>query len=62
MPEDPDLLNRRLEHARRRLTDAAPQSPDWDAAMDAIEDLEQRLLVALAAAAVTAAAAAESVA
>ena len=56
MPEDPDLLNRRLDHARRRLAEAAPQSPDWDAAMDAIDDLEKRLEVAIAAAAARAAA------
>ena len=49
MPEDPDLLARRLSHAERRLADAAPQSPDWDAAMDAIEDLQRRLTAARAA-------------
>jgi len=51
MPEDADLLARRLAHARRRLADAAPQSPDWDAAMDALDDLETRHAAALAAAA-----------
>jgi hypothetical protein len=43
MPEDPVLLAARLERARRRAADAPAYSPDWDAAMALIEDLERRL-------------------
>ena len=48
MAEDPDFLHARLEHARRRLEESTPYSPDWDAASEAVEDLKQRLLRALA--------------
>ena len=43
MPDDPVLLVARLERARLRAADAPPFSPDWDAAMALIEDLERRL-------------------
>ena len=43
MPDDPVLLAARLERARKRAMDAPPFSPDWDAAMALIEDLERRL-------------------
>jgi hypothetical protein len=43
MPDDPTILSARLVRARRRLADAPPYSPDWDAAMALIEDLERRL-------------------
>lgn len=43
MPDDPTILSARLDRARRRLADAPPYSPDWDAAMALIEDLERRL-------------------
>jgi hypothetical protein len=34
------LLERRLASARRRLVEATPHSPDWDAAAEAVEELE----------------------
>jgi hypothetical protein len=41
--DDPDILRDRLEAACARR-DREPQfSPDWDAAMDEIEDLTTRL-------------------
>ena len=43
MPDDPVLLAARLNRARLRAADAPPYSPDWDAAMALIEDLERRL-------------------
>ena len=43
MPDDPVLLVARLERARLRAADAPPFSPDWDASMALIEDLERRL-------------------
>ena len=43
MPDDPVLLVARLERARLRVADAPPFSPDWDAAMALIEDIERRL-------------------
>ena len=43
MPDDPVLLAARLNRARLRAADAPPFSPDWDAAMALIEDLERRL-------------------
>jgi hypothetical protein len=43
MPDDPKILTARLDRARRRLADAPPYSPDWDAAMALIEDLERRI-------------------
>jgi hypothetical protein len=42
MPDELDILRSRLERARRRLDDATPYSPDWDAAMAQVEDLERR--------------------
>ena len=43
MPDDPVLLGARLDRARLRAADSPPFSPDWDAAMALIEDLERRL-------------------
>jgi hypothetical protein len=43
MPDDPVLLAARLDRALRRAADAPAYSPDWDAAMALIEDLERRL-------------------
>ena len=43
MPDELEILRSRLERARRRLADATPYSPDWDAAMAQVEDLERRL-------------------
>ena len=43
MLDDLDILRARLERARRRAAEAAPGSPDWDAAMAHIEDLERRI-------------------
>ena len=43
---DPTSLadaERRLERARRRAAEAARGSPDWDAAMDEVEELEARV-------------------
>jgi hypothetical protein len=36
-------LEARLERARRRAEDEPPFSPDWDAAMGEVEDLEQHI-------------------
>ena len=47
MPDDPQILQLRLERARRRAADSPAYSPDWDAAMAHIEDIERRI-VALA--------------
>lgn len=35
-------LERQLASARRRLGDATPHSPDWDAAADAVDELERQ--------------------
>jgi hypothetical protein len=35
-------LERLLASARRRLGDATPHSPDWDAAADAVDELERQ--------------------
>lgn len=43
MPDDPTLLIARLQRARQRLDAAPPYSPDWDAAMALIEEIERRL-------------------
>ena len=43
MPDDPALLAARLDRARRRAADSPAYSPDWDAAMALIEDIERRL-------------------
>lgn len=42
VPSRNELVGR-LESARRRLAADAPFSPDWDAAMAEIEELEERL-------------------
>ena len=47
MSEDSEFLLARLEHARRRLDEATPYSPDWDAAHEAVDDLRKRLERAL---------------
>jgi hypothetical protein len=47
LSEDPDLLQARLGRARRRLDEAMPYSPDWDAASEAVADLTLRLERAL---------------
>jgi len=44
MPDDPQVLQLRLERARQRAADSPPYSPDWDAAMALIEDIERRLV------------------
>jgi hypothetical protein len=41
----PDALRQQLTRARWRLRMAAPGSPEWDAALTAVEDLERRLTV-----------------
>ncbi len=38
-----ETLERRLERARARCEEQPPYSPDWDAAMDEIEDLIVRI-------------------
>lgn len=38
-----DALHARLARARRRLAGATQGGPEWDAAMDEVEDLEARL-------------------
>jgi hypothetical protein len=43
MPDESALLAARLDRARRRAADSPAYSPDWDAAMALIEDLERRL-------------------
>jgi hypothetical protein len=43
MPDDSIILAARLDRARRRLAEAPAYSPDWDATMALIEDLERRL-------------------
>ena len=43
MPDDPQVLLARLHRARQRADDAPAYSPDWDAAMALIEDIERRL-------------------
>ena len=43
MPDDPVLLAARLERARKRAAESPAFSPDWDAAMALIEDIERRL-------------------
>ena len=43
MPDDPKLLTARLHRARQRVDAAPPYSPDWDAAMALIEEIERRL-------------------
>jgi len=42
--EPPDVLRQQLTRARWRLRMAAPGSPEWDAAVSAVEDLERRLM------------------
>lgn len=43
--QDRAKFDEALRRARVRAASAAPGSPDWDAAMAAIEELEARLLV-----------------
>ena len=43
MPDDPIILQSRLARAHHRAEEAPAYSPDWDAAMALIEDLERRL-------------------
>jgi hypothetical protein len=43
MPDDPQVLIARLKRAHQRAADAPAYSPDWDAAMALIEDLERRI-------------------
>lgn len=43
MPDDTDTLRRRLQEALARLDGATRGSPEWDAAMDYVEDMERRL-------------------
>ena len=47
MPEDPDFIVARLELARSRVDGASPYSPEWDAATEAVEELQGRLERAL---------------
>jgi len=44
VPEDAVALRLRLQRARWRLRTAAPGSPEWDAATEALEELERRLV------------------
>lgn len=48
MPDDPQILERRLQEARARVDGATRGSPEWDAAMDSVEDLEARLAQVIA--------------
>ena len=43
-----DRWKTELERARRRRDSAAPSSPDWDAASEAVIELEARDLASLA--------------
>jgi hypothetical protein len=43
MPDDTDTLLRRLREAIARRDGATRGSPEWDAAMDYVEDVERRL-------------------
>jgi hypothetical protein len=43
MPDDPQILQLRLVRARQRAAESPAYSPDWDAAMALIEDVERRL-------------------
>ena len=38
--DERSLLERRLASARRRLHEATPHSPEWDAAAEAVDELE----------------------
>jgi hypothetical protein len=42
-PDSEPQLRRRLERVRRRLADDVPHSPDWDAAMAELEEVETAL-------------------
>jgi hypothetical protein len=46
MPDDIETLLRRLQEAIRRRDGATRGSPEWDAAMDYVEDVERRLTLA----------------
>lgn len=41
--DDRKTLERRLDLARTRCDSQPPYSPDWDAAMGAVDDLVERL-------------------
>lgn len=41
-----DGLREALAMARRRLAETTPHSPDWEAAMEAVKELEARLRAA----------------
>ena len=41
--DDRATLERRLDLARARCDSQPPYSPDWDAAMGAVDDLVERL-------------------
>jgi len=41
--EDAVALRLRLQRARWRIRTSAPGSPEWDAATEALEELERRL-------------------
>jgi len=41
--DDRETLERRLDLARARCDSQPPFSPDWDAAMSAVDDLVERL-------------------
>jgi hypothetical protein len=41
--EDLKFIEARLERARRRVDEASPYSPEWDAATEAVNDLTLRL-------------------
>ena len=46
MPEDTETLLRRLQEAVARRDGATRGSPEWDAAMDYVDDIERRLAMA----------------
>jgi hypothetical protein len=46
MPDDIETLLRRLQEAITRRDGATRGSPEWDAAMDYVEDVERRLTLA----------------
>jgi hypothetical protein len=43
MPDDTETLLRRLTEAVARRDGATRGSPEWDAAMDYVDDMERRL-------------------
>ncbi|HET9519599.1 MAG TPA: hypothetical protein VFO73_00975 [Candidatus Limnocylindrales bacterium] len=46
MPDDTETLLRRLKEAVARRDGATRGSPEWDAAMDYVDDIERRLELA----------------